>query len=101
MSKVTIYGASDDLVEVEGNIRGADEYNTDKLRAVISGSDGRELGIDVEFGTGESDWTIKVYNLYEPYPDWPIRFTNRSDRDEDPAIEIEVPEKSVFRVLNQ
>lgn len=101
MSKVTIYGASDDLVEVEGDIRGADEYNTDKLRAVIMGSDGRELGVDVEFGTGEADWTIKVYNIYEPFPDWPIRFTKRVDRGDDPAVEIEVPEKSIFRVLSQ
>lgn len=101
MTKVLIYGASDDLVEVEGDIHGADEYNTDNFRAVISGGDGTQLGVQVVFDdpAGVSEWTIRIENRYDPFPDWPIRFTHRPDREDDPAIEIDVPEKSTLIVL--
>jgi hypothetical protein len=38
---VTIYGASDDLVEVEGVVSGCDEYNTEDASFVLVGDSGQ------------------------------------------------------------
>jgi hypothetical protein len=38
---VTIYGASDDLVEVEGAVSGCDEYNTEDASFVLIGDSGQ------------------------------------------------------------
>lgn len=51
---VTFYGASDDLVEVEGKIPGCDEFNTDGAELECGG-----LKIAVAYGT-TGCWHIGV-----------------------------------------
>jgi hypothetical protein len=41
VSVVTIYGASDDLIEVEGDAPGCDEYNGDDEHFVLVGEEGK------------------------------------------------------------
>jgi hypothetical protein len=41
MSEVTIYGASDDLVEVEGDAAGCDEYPSEDAHFVLTGDAGQ------------------------------------------------------------
>lgn len=41
MTEVTPYGASDDLIEVEGNVSGCDEYNADDAHFVLVGEVGK------------------------------------------------------------
>ncbi|WIB65421.1 hypothetical protein [Curtobacterium sp. MCBD17_040] len=95
---VLIYGASDDLVEVEGRIPGADEFNVyGPWSGRFIGSDGGSLIVDVEFGRRDSDadWTIAIRNT-GTFPSWPIRFTKRPDRDSDPALIVTVPAGTRF-----
>lgn len=92
---ITIYGASDDLVEVEGAIR--EEYDAfaraTRLRLVAP--DGASLDVVAEFD-GDApegatlDWTISV-EAVSGYPSWPIRFHERPDREGDPAVTIDTP----------
>lgn len=37
MSTIQIYGASDDLIEIEGNCPGCDEYNAEDAAFLVSG----------------------------------------------------------------
>lgn len=103
-TEIIIYGASDDLVEVEGDIEGADEYNTDNLNGIISFG-GEELHIRVafcppNFPPGDLEWQIAVYAL-NSYPSWPFHFSQRPDREGDPALHVIVPEGAVFKVVDE
>jgi hypothetical protein len=96
MSTITIYGASDDLVEFEGAIQ--DEFNAYGLwSGTLRSPDGEELVIEAEFGRpgAAADWTIGVRST-SSHPAWPMHFTNRPDRDDDPALVIEVPDGTMI-----
>ncbi|MGI6878801.1 hypothetical protein [Microbacterium sp. gxy059] len=91
MSKLTIYGASDDLVEIEGEFR--EEFSAyNGWRGRVTAPDGDALIITAEYGKprGEAEWTLGVENA-GTWPSWPIYFSERPDRDDDPAIVIDVP----------
>jgi hypothetical protein len=103
MVEVLIYGASDDLVEVEGAIEGADEFNVHgKWKRRLVSPEGESLIIRAEFSPVGSDaeWLLSVENT-STYPDWPIRFTERPDREGDPALLIEVPQGTVLRKIGK
>lgn len=99
MTTVTIYGASDDLVEVEGAIEGADEfgcYDREWIGVLRDPATSEALRIRVQFGVAnDSDWRIQVENT-DTNPAWPMHFAYRPDRDTDPALVIEVPEGTVL-----
>jgi hypothetical protein len=86
---IIIYGASDDLVEVEGPISAEfDCYG--KWAGKLTSPDGETLLVSVEYGRKE--WEIAVYASSEDgFPSWPIQFTERPDRDSDPAVKIFAP----------
>ncbi|ANA86252.1 hypothetical protein SEA_LOZINAK_95 [Gordonia phage Lozinak] len=95
MPEITIYGASDDLVEVEGAVR--DEFNLgrDGTRLRLRAPDGLQLDVAADFCNpvvgGRLDWVIGVYAV-NAYPSWGIRFHERPGCEGDPAVTIEVPE---------
>jgi hypothetical protein len=97
MAEITIYGASDDLVEVEGYIR--DEFEAYKpWKGTLIAPNGDRLIIRAEFSKAgaEADWTLSIENT-GTYPSWPIKFGERPDREGDPAIIIDVPEGTIFK----
>lgn len=56
MSKITIYGASDDLIEVDGKVAGCDEFNGDRGVVVCEPTGDRFL---VRYGGNErAVWDI-------------------------------------------
>lgn len=100
MSTITIYGASDDLIEVEGEFTEEFQaYGETKLRVIAP--DGDSLIVIGEFGAedGESEWTLRVMNG-ETWPSWPMHFTERPDREGDPALVIEVPAGTIVKQVN-
>lgn len=98
MSELLIYGASDDLIEFEGAIR--EEFNVSGTwKGMIESPDGRRLVIAASFGQSLSDWQISVANADTPFPDWPMHFTTRPDREDDPALIIDVPAGSFVHAL--
>ena len=101
MSKtVTIYGASDDLLEVYGDIAGADEYGAygGPVMGTLTSPDGDSLIVRAEYCKpgAPGEWTLSIENT-DTFPDWPIKFGERPNRDGDPALIIEVPEGTVFK----
>ena len=66
MSVITIYGASDDLVEVEGTVPGCDEYPTEDVWLRVIG-EGKTTRIRVRFGDAGT-WAITVAPLDEDVP---------------------------------
>lgn len=60
MADLTIYGASDDLVEIEG-VAGADEYNAEDVRLLVTCPDGRAAEVHVAYVSG-GVWAI----TYQP-----------------------------------
>jgi len=101
MAELIIYGASDDLVEVEGAF--VEEFEAyPKWSGWVIAPDGDRLKVKAEFGARgkhKSDWTLTVENT-GTYPDWPIRFGERPDREGDPAIFIDVPEGTIVKENN-
>lgn len=102
MTLLTIYGASDDLVEVEVNgtvTEEFDAYQATRLRLIAPGGQG-ELDVVVEFNkeNSELDWSIAVEALVD-YPAWPIFFTERPGYEGDPAVSIQVPEGTQVRLV--
>lgn len=101
MSTLTIYGASDDLVETEGEF--VEEFQAySAWRGSIDSPDGDSLIVTAEFGKPGSDaeWTLGIENS-GTWPAWPIRFGERPDREGDPALIIEVPAGTVVRELKR
>lgn len=94
MSEITIYGASDDLVEVEGAVR--EEYTLDMegTRLRLTAPDGESLDVWAKFGAFGShytlDWVLTV-EAATSYPSWPIRFHERPGYEGDPAVTIDAP----------
>ncbi|MFJ1510937.1 hypothetical protein [Cellulosimicrobium funkei] len=91
---ITIYGASDDLVEVEGAIREEFELGMEGTRLRLIAPDGESLDVWAQFcARGQHvtlDWTISV-EATTGYPSWPIRFHGREDYEGDPAVTIDAP----------
>jgi len=96
MSKLTIYGASDDLIEVEGVFR--EEFNAyEKWEGRVIAPNGDALTVFAEFGARgayKADWTIGIQNT-GTWPNWPIRFEDRPDREGDPALVLDVPDGTI------
>lgn len=96
--QITIYGASDDLVEVEGSVR--EEYGLDpegtRLRVEAPGGESLDVYLDFGRGPGVLDWAIRV-EAVNGYPSWPIRFHERPDYEGDPAVTIDAPTGTTVR----
>lgn len=95
MTTIKIYGASDDLVEVEG-CKGADEFNSYERgplmwRGELLGPTGNPMRIHAIF---EGCWSFAVGQCDEelPMPDWPIRITQHDDPRYSVLLEIDAPE---------
>lgn len=72
MNLIYVYGASDDLVEIEG-CKGADEFNTDKFRGDLIAPNGESMRIHVAYG-GSGTWHIGAGQV-DPdiaFPEWPM-----------------------------
>jgi hypothetical protein len=98
MPNIIIYGASDDLVEVEGECR--EEFyldRSDRWIGRVLAPNGDALTVFAAFGVRGSykaDWTVGVENT-GTWPGWTIRFADRPDREGDPALIIDVPAGTV------
>lgn len=100
---IRIYGASDDLVEVEGPIHGADEYTSDGTwTGVLEGPDGHTAYVYADYRPNGT-WTVSLGQFEEGYalPAWPI--TLRVDMDEcdySTVASIEVPEGTTLKEVS-
>jgi hypothetical protein len=72
---ITIYGASDDLVEVAG-CEGADEFNSDHWSADLVAPDGAQMAVWCWY-TRRGCWAAGVAQTDEDFqlPPWPISVT--------------------------
>lgn len=59
MSHVVIYGASDDLVEIEGDAPGCDEYNAESATFLVLGVRGDRARVEVEYADS-GVWKVAV-----------------------------------------
>lgn len=95
LRSLAIYGASDDLLEIEGLIEEEFECYT-ATTLYVKTPDGAQLAVTAEFcGTGPmshigSGWVLTVHHS-DPHWTYPIRLERRNDYDEDPAVVLEVP----------
>lgn len=91
---ITIYGASDDLVEVEGDV--CEEYTLGLYGTWLrlTAPDGERLNVAAVFDSqvlnGALDWMLTV-TAVDAYPSWPICFHERPGYEGDPAVTIDAP----------
>lgn len=93
---IRIWGASDDLVEVDGlGIRQEfDAYGP--WAGELTAPDGQMLTVCATFGA--KGWELMVAaNSDDGYPAWPIRFGERTDREGDPCLHIYGPEGTTIK----
>ncbi|WP_157224924.1 hypothetical protein [Nocardia thailandica] len=90
-----IYGASDDLVELEGYFR--EEFNAWRkvVTILLTAPSGAQLAVAAEFcgatPVTDAEWVLSVLHS-DPRWTYPIRFAERPDRAGDPALILEVPD---------
>lgn len=79
MHTVKIYGSSDDLIEVEGDARGCDEYNTEfgSFRLVAGSNQSRVWVKYISPGV----WSIAVAPVDEGVPMVPVKVTGGIPRE--------------------
>lgn len=73
---ITIYGASDDLVEVDG-CEGADEFPSDDWSGVLVGPDGvQQMRVYCRYESNGC-WSVGAVQIDEQYqlPEWPVTIT--------------------------
>lgn len=77
MATITVYGASDDLVEIEG-VKGADEFyiHKENWTGVIEAPNGDTALLYVDF-RDNGCWTSSLGLYEEDYnlPNWPVKIT--------------------------
>lgn len=90
-----IYGASDDLVEVEGDI--TDEFDVyERTEFVVESPDGSALSVFADFGSREWEISVSAFSG-GTYPAWPIQFMERPGYEGDPAVVIDAPVGTTIR----
>lgn len=98
MKTFTIYGASDDLIEI-GGVPGADEFYAQQLRGCpVMGSFvlGGKMRVRAIY---DGCWSFAVGQVDEdiPLPEWPIR-VSQHERGYSTLLEIDVPDDvGIFR----
>ena len=97
MPQITFYGASDDLLEIEGYFE--EEFylkeNNTAIAEVIFGNDEGILYVIAEFGA--EGWELSVANGEEWPKGYNITFGERTDYESDPSIIMQVPEGTIVR----
>ena len=101
MQTAIFYGASDDLIEVEG-VKGGDEFNviSDDTCVAIFNVGGKMLVYALYGPMGVWGFGVSQIDDEVRLPDWPIRITN-GEPDGMPAtiyttkLEIDVPDDAV------
>ena len=97
---ITIYGASDDLVEVDG-CEGADEFPGDEWFGDFVAPDGSSMRVSASYGSGActSCWEIGVSQTCDEsqLPGWPVTITQAPAMNPDnagysPLLTIDAPE---------
>jgi len=96
MRKITFYGSSDDLIEIEG-APGADEYYADTDREEPEGRfivGGKILVMALYDKNG--CWSFSLGQLHEdvPFPDWPISF-RQHENGYSVELTIEAPDDAI------
>lgn len=74
VSTVTVYGSSDDLIEVEGSCAGCDEYNGEDERFVLTGENGDAVRLRVAYVV-PGVWAIAVSPVDEDEAMLPVAVT--------------------------
>ncbi len=102
--EIVIYGASDDLVEIEYDGGSGEEFDcSGEWEGEVVGPDGESLIVTAEFSSSKrgrkADWTLGIENSGDWPKDWTIRFGDRPDYEGDPAIIIEAPAGTKVREL--
>lgn len=92
---ITIYGASDDLIEVDGDVK--DEFylpGSDSADVILTAPDGATLIVNVGFCDRNVDgWHVALESHGPHTPSWPVTFHPREHdpESEDPAVTIDAP----------
>lgn len=97
MTVIQISGCSDDLIEVDGEIAGADEYSTSTghWQAVIEAPNGETMMVYVDY-RDNGCWTVS-HGLFEEgfeLPDWPVSVIACADTSYSTALVLDVPDGS-------
>lgn len=101
MKTVKIYGASDDLVEVEGQLRGCDEFNafgdTEHIGNIQIATAKDAPGYTVA-AVYTGCWSFAVAPIDEDMvPDWPVRRSFGQDVRYSETVEIDCPDNATVR----
>ncbi len=103
MASITFWGASDDLVEIEGDLEGCDEYPLGILNSDLGQYTIFEVRTDrerveiVATYTYSGTWTFMPVLPTEddPWPAWPMQVSASPQNDYSLQLTIEVPDGTV------
>jgi hypothetical protein len=99
--KIRIYGASDDLIEVEG-CDGADEFNSYEKGYAMWRGDLRAPNGEVMRAhavlSNDGCWSIALgqANEVDPFPEWPVKIRQATHCDYSTMVEVDAPDGTVL-----
>lgn len=100
--ELLIYGASDDLLEIEGPV--TEEFPVSGQTVLeISEPTGARLHVAAEYAPATlpgTEWALSIVHV-DPGWRWPVSLTSRPDQSEDPAIRVLVPEGSTITCADE
>ena len=99
--KIRIYGASDDLIEVEG-CKGADEFNSYERGPLMWSGELRAPNGDAmrahALFDGYGCWSVALGQAGDdrPFPEWPVKLRQCTHVDYSTMVEIDAPDGTVL-----
>lgn len=88
--EITIYGSSDDCIEIEGGFE--EEFNIyDETTLVVESPEKDTLLVVMNYGREQWEINLRTTSDNQIKWPWPIRFGQRPDSPEDPALFITAP----------
>lgn len=98
---VTIYGSSDDLIEVKGTVPGCDEYNGERAVILVFGADNAsvtQLRLDYDSDGFPGLWAITVGPTDDGVPMVPCTVDLSTRYDDSPGYSARARFENVERV---
>lgn len=92
---IKFYGASDDLVELEGYISEEFDLPPEGWTGCLIDPDGNRVELSADY---IREWELSVKVITGNVVEWDVRLTDRDGTEYDPAIEIDVPEGTTLYV---
>lgn len=95
MAVISFWGSSDDLIEVDGDLSGCDEYMLTDFSTWIGVIEHYDSGDKIKvYAYYDGCWAfgVGIYDEGHKMPEWPVNFVTNTENNYSVRMGIEVPD---------